>query len=79
MKEELLIKTNVKNPVLKQLLNMIEEEYNCLLTNTGTVVKVGDTYKWFSIKCIVILINELDKKLNVNNKDKKNEDKNNCS
>lgn len=38
---ELFIKSNVKNPILKELLNRIEEKYGCLLTNVGCT-----TEKW---------------------------------
>lgn len=55
-KEELFIKSEVKNPVLKELLNRIEEKYGCLLTNTGTVINQN----WLSVKAITVLVSELD-------------------
>jgi hypothetical protein len=59
MSDELFIKSNVKNPILKELLNRLEREYGCLLTNTGCVIND----KWLSVKAIAILINELDKEV----------------
>lgn len=61
--EELFIKSEVKNPVLKEFLNRLEEEYGCLLTNSGTVVKVDENYKWFSVKAVTVMVSELDKEL----------------
>lgn len=59
-KDELLIKSEVKNPVLKELLNRIEEKYGCLLTNTGCIINQN----WLSVKVITVLVSELDKELN---------------
>lgn len=56
--KELFIKSNVKNPILKELLNRIEEKYGCLLTNIGCTTENGS---WLSVKAIAALINELDK------------------
>lgn len=58
-KEELLIKSNVKNPILKELLNRIEDKYGCLLTNTGYVTNGN----WLSVKAITVMISELDNEL----------------
>lgn len=58
--DELLIKSNVKNSILKELLNRIEEKYGCLLTNVGCTTENGS---WLSVKAIAALINELDKEL----------------
>lgn len=62
--DELLIKSNVQNPILKELLNRIEREYGCLITNTGCTVKndSGDI-KWLSVKSITVLISEFDNEL----------------
>lgn len=57
---ELFIKSNVENPILKELLNRIEEKYGCLLTNVGCITENGN---WLSVKAVAILINELDKEL----------------
>lgn len=57
--EELFIKSEVENPVLKEFLNRLEKEYGCLLTNTGCVVDG----KWFSVKAITVMVSELDKEL----------------
>ena len=65
--DELLIKSNVKNPILKEFLNRLEQEYGCLLTNSGTVIKANDRYIWFSVKAITIIVSELDKELRENN------------
>lgn len=56
---ELFIKSNVQNPILKEFLNRLEEEYGCLLTNMGCVTNG----KWLSVKAIAIIVNELDKEL----------------
>ena len=58
--EELFIKSNVENPILKELLNRIEEKYGCLLTNVGRATENGS---WLSVKAIAALINELDGEL----------------
>ena len=57
--EELFIKTEVQNPVLKELLNRIEQKYGCLLTNTGCVINDN----WLSVKAITVMVSELDKEL----------------
>ena len=57
--DELFIKSNVENPILKELLNRIEEKYGCLLTNVGCIINNN----WLSVKAIAVLINELDKEL----------------
>jgi hypothetical protein len=57
--EELFIKTEVQNPVLKELLNRIEQKYGCLLTNTGCVINDS----WLSVKAITVMVSELDKEL----------------
>lgn len=62
-KEELFIKSEVQNPILKEFLNRLEEEYECLLTNSGTLVKTKDGYKWLSVKAITVMVSELDNKL----------------
>jgi hypothetical protein len=55
--EELFIKTEVQNHVLKELLNRIEQKYGCLLTNTGCVTND----RWLSVKAITVMVSELDK------------------
>ena len=62
--DELLIKSNVKNPILKEFLNRLEQEYGCLLTNVGCTVKNtnGDS-TWLSVKSITMLVSELDNEL----------------
>lgn len=57
--EELFIKTEVQNPVLKELLNRIEQKYGCLLTNTGCVIND----RWLSVKAITVMVSGLDKEL----------------
>lgn len=57
--EELFIETEVQNPVLKEFLNRLEDEYGCLITNTGCVTNG----KWLSVKAIAIMVSELDKEL----------------
>ena len=54
-----MIYNDVQNKTLKLLLDKIEKEYGCILTNTGGIV--GD--KWISPKAITVLVHELDKEL----------------
>ena len=56
---DLMIYNDVQNKTLKLLLDKIEKEYGCILTNTGGIV--GD--KWISPKAITVLVHELDKEL----------------
>ena len=58
-KEELLIKTEVKDPALREFLNRLEQKYGCLLTNTGCVTND----RWLSVKAITVMVSELDKEL----------------
>lgn len=57
--EELFIKTEVQNPVLKEFLNRLEKEYGCLITNIGCTIDG----KWLSVKAITVMVSELDKEL----------------
>lgn len=59
MVDELMIKADVQNPVLKELLNRIEDEYGCVITNVGCVCNNS----WLSVKAITMMIHELDKDL----------------
>lgn len=64
--DELFIKANIKNPILKEFLNRLEEKYGCLLTNSGTLVDVGGDYTWLSVKSVAIIASELDKDISNN-------------
>lgn len=57
--DELFIKAQVQNPVLRQLLERLEDKYGCLLTNVGCVTNDS----WLSVKAIAMLVSELDKEL----------------
>ena len=57
--EELFIKSEVKNPILKEFLNRLEGKYGCLLTNVGCVTNDS----WLSVKAITVMVSELDKEL----------------
>ena len=57
--EEVFIKSEVKNPVLKEFLNRLEKEYGCLLTNVGCTTNGT----WLSVKAITMMVSELDKEL----------------
>ena len=57
--EELFIKSEVQNPVLKEFLNRLEGKYGCLLTNVGCVTNDS----WLSVKAITMMVSELDKEL----------------
>jgi hypothetical protein len=56
---DLMIYEDIQNEILRKVLDKIEEEYGCILTNVGGVV--GD--KWISPKAITVLIHELDKEI----------------
>ena len=56
---DLMIYNEVQNETLRLLLDKIEQEYGCILTNVGGVVE----NKWISPKAITVLIHELDKEL----------------
>lgn len=60
--EELMIKADVQNPVLKELLNRLEKEYGCLITNSGCICNNS----WLSVKAITMMIHELDVELRNN-------------
>ena len=57
--EELFIKSEVKDPILKEFLNRLEDRYGCLLTNVGCVTND----RWLSVKAITVMVSELDKEL----------------
>lgn len=57
---KLMIYENIQNEVLKKLLDKIEAEFGCILTNVGGTVND----KWISPKAITALICELDKEVN---------------
>lgn len=59
-REELFIKSEIKNPVLKQFLDVLENKYGCLLNNMGCTTENGG---WLSVKAITVLISEFDKEL----------------
>lgn len=56
---DLMIYNDIQNEVLRLLLDKIEQQYGCILTNTGGIV--GD--KWISPKAITVLIHQLDKEI----------------
>ncbi len=64
--DELLIKANVKNPVLKEFLNRLEDKYGCLLTNTGCVTNNS----WLSVKAITVIVSELDNEIKLKENEK---------
>lgn len=57
--DELLIKAQVQDPVLKEFLNRLEDKYGCLLTNVGCVANNS----WLSVKAIAMMVSELDKEI----------------
>lgn len=57
--DELFIKSQVQNPVLKEFLNRLEDKYGCLLTNVGCTTNNS----WLSVKAIAMMVSELDKDL----------------
>lgn len=64
--DELLIKSNVKNPVLKEFLNRLEDKYGCLLTNTGCITNNN----WLSVKAITVIVSELDNEIKLKENEK---------
>ncbi len=65
--EELFIKSEVQNPVLKELLNRLEDKYGCLLTNIGCIINDN----WLSVKAITVMVSELDNELKESQKPRK--------
>ena len=64
--DELLIKSNVKNPVLKEFLNRLEDKYGCLLTNSGCTMNNN----WLSPKAITVIVSELDNEIKLKENEK---------
>ncbi|MEE1503893.1 MAG: hypothetical protein UGF89_06590 [Acutalibacteraceae bacterium] len=60
--DELFIKAEVRNPVLKELLDRLESKYGCLLTNVGCVTNDN----WLSVKAVAMMVSELDKDVSTN-------------
>lgn len=60
---DLMIYNDVQNEALRLLLDKIEQQYGCILTNTGGIVED----KWISPKAITVLVHELDKELREKN------------
>jgi hypothetical protein len=54
-----MIYQDIDNEILRKLLDKIEEEYGCILSNTGGTV--WETGTWISPKTITTLIHQLDK------------------
>ena len=56
---DLMIYNDVKNEALRLLLDKIEQQYGCILTNIGGIVN----NTWISPKAITMLIHQLDKEI----------------
>ena len=56
---DLMIYNDVQNEVLRLLLDKIEQQFGCILTNTGGIVN----NTWISPKVITMLVHELDKEI----------------
>ena len=59
LNKSLMIYQDIDNEILRKLLDKIEEEYGCILSNTGGTV--WETGTWISPKAITTLIHQLDK------------------
>ena len=64
--KDLMIYQDVKNEILRLVLDELEKEYGSILCNVGGITGI-DNGKWISPKAITVIIHQLDKKLQEHN------------